>query len=278
MQFTEVRPKPYKPTKMKHELCPITKPISVVAPTNNSSKLNSREIPNDHLRRSVFSAMSTTSGIKRNNGLDQQQQRIFPPTSNRLQPMEATEPSSVSVSKWLESLPYNIESSNSNQASNMATKPENIPRSAVYDKNRPLIRETFLANHELHIFNINKKPHLISAEVSLLFPKWKKKDHLSKMIKLKKQNIQGVDISRVSEDHDWFFEQCLIEDVTGIETSDGDLVDCVTLYPMASLQSILSLFGASGGLSEGDISRLSKEIKKKCDSFNPNDEFWSSLA
>ena len=245
--------------------------------------MNSRETTNDHRRKSAHSAMSTTSGIKQinsSNAFEQQQQRHFPPKrSNRLQTMEATEPSSVSVSKWLQSLPNdNIESNNSNKASNLATEPENIPRSALYDEDRQLIREVSVANHTLHIFNLRKRPYVISAEISLLFPKWKKKDHLSKMIKLKKQSIQGVDISRMSDNHDWFFEQCLIEDVTGIETSDGDLVDSVTLYPMESLQSMLSLFGSSGGLSEGDISRLWKEIKEKCDSFNPNDEFWSSLA
>merc|ERR1719322_1653562 len=96
------------------------------------------------------------------------------------------------------------------------------------------------------------------------------------MIKLKKQNIPCLEISRASGNHESFFEQCLIEDVAGIETSDGDLTDSVTLYPMESIQNMLSLFGASGGISLEDISRLSKAIKKECNSFNPNDKFWSS--
>merc|ERR1719190_197011 len=118
----------------------------------------------------------------------------------------------------------------------------------MFDENKPLIKEINVEGSELHIFNIYEQPYVISAEVSSLFPKWKKKDHLSKMIKLKKQSIPSIEISRLkpNEDHEWFFEQCLIEDVLGIETTDGELVDTVTLYPMESVINMLSLFGSSG--------------------------------
>ena len=112
----------------------------------------------------------------------------------------------------------------------------------------------------------------------MLFPKWKKKDLLSKMIKLKKQNIPTLVISRLAEDHEWFLEQCVIEEVQGIETSDGELVDTVTMYPLESIGTILSLFGAGGGLSESVIVDLSNAIGKQRVDFNPNDKYWSCIA
>ena len=100
------------------------------------------------------------------------------------------------------------------------------------------------------------------------------------MIKLKRQNFPNVEISRCGrndqgETHEWFFEQCLIEDVLGTETLDGELVDTITLYQMESIPSMLSLFGSSGGVLEASIIRLSQAIRLECENFNPNDTFWS---
>ena len=209
---------------------------------------------------------------------NQHQHRISTQTiSNQLQKFDTPEPTSVSVSKWLQTLPNDIKSISPESATNLnSPKQTSSLQNIMYDDNKPIIKEIVLANHELHIFNLYKKPYVISAEVSSLFPKWKKKDHLGKMIKLKKQNIPCLEISRASGNHESFFEQCLIEDVGGIETSEGDLTDSVTLYPMESIGSMLSLFGASGGLSPDEISRLSKAIERERNSFNPNDKFWSS--
>ena len=260
------------------------KPISVVAPTNSSMKTNTRGITNDSKRISIPSITAKTSAMKISSGpinSNEPQTRATSQTrTHQLQRFEETEPTSVSVSKWLQNLPdNNAPCSNTNQASNLSNKRQNATEaSPMFDENKPLIKEIDVGGCELHIFNLYEQPYVISAEVSSLFPKWKKKDHLSKMIKLKKLNIQSIEISNLSEGHETFFEQCLIEDVGGIESKDGDLVDSVTLYPMKSIKSMLTLFGSSGGLSQEDISRLSKAIEKECDSFDPDDEFWTSIV
>jgi len=256
------------------------RPVSVVAPTNTVKQKTSQEFNRDQpLFVSPVTSrppeMKNMSSVACN---QQQQQRISIQEINKqLNNIDIQEPTSVSVSKWLQTLPNHLDSSSSNPNINSSLKEKDSnPENVMYDQNKPIIKEIVLVNHELHIFNLYKQPYVISAEVSCLFPKWKKKDHLSKMIKLKKLNIPSLEICRASENHEVFFEQCLIEDVAGIETSDGDLTDSVTLYPMESIQNMLSLFGASGGLSLEDISRLSKAIKKEYNSFNPNDKFWSS--
>ena len=247
-------------------------------------KTNTRKISNDSERISIPSITSKTSAMKISSGsinFNEQQTRVTSQTrTQQLQRLEETEPTSVSVSKWLQNLPENnAPCSNMNQASSLSNKRQNttevIP---MFDENKPLIKEINVVGCELHVFNLYKQPYVISAEVSSLFPKWKKKDHLSKMIKLKKLNIQSIDISNLSDGHETFFEQCLIEDVGGIESKDGDLVDSVTLYPMKSIKSMLTLFGSSGGLSQEEISRLSKAIEKEYDSFDPDDEFWTSIV
>ena len=228
---------------------------SLVAPKSSEMKVNS-SLPSFNPQQNTISTQAI---------------------SNQLQKFDTPEPTSVSVSKWLQTLPNDIKSISPESATNLnSSKQDSSLQNIMYDDNKPIIKEIVLANHELHIFNLYKKPYVISAEVSSLFPKWKKKDHLGKMIKLKKQNIPCLEISRASGNHESFFEQCLIEDVGGIETSEGDLTDSVTLYPMESIGSMLSLFGASGGLSPENISRLSKAIERERNLFNPNDKFWSS--
>jgi len=266
----------YKSTKLEHEPNTHARPISVVAPTNNLTKKNPRELIRNHQQITSLvapksSEMKTSSAIPAINGISTQT------ISHQLQKFDTPEPTSVSVSKWLETLPNDIKSVSPESATNLnSPKQDSSLQNTMYDDNKPIIKETVLANHELHIFNLYKKPYVISAEVSSLFPKWKKKDHLGKMIKLKKQNFPCLEISRASGNHESFFEQSLIEDVGGIEASEGELTDSVTLYPMESIVGMLSLFGASGGLSPEDISRLSKAIERERNSFNPNDKFWSS--
>merc|ERR1719242_1778498 len=165
----------------------------------------------------------------------------------------ANEPRSVAVTRWLQDSVQHYQ--------------------PMYDKHKPLIKEVSISEHTLHIFNLMQTPQMISAEVSSMFSKWKKKDQLSKMIQLKQLNVPSIEISRTRQDNEWFYEQCIIEDVLGIETVDG-LADTVTLYPLESIINMISLFSSSGGLSEAETASLSKDLTREYKSFNPNDEFW----
>ena len=222
-----------KTINMEHEVPSGSKPVSVVAPTNNAENLHSMTQNLNLLKKSIASP-------------------IAPPT-------KTNEPNSVAVTRWLQE-----------------SEQHNTP---MYDKLKPLIKEVNISEHTLHIFNLMQTPHIISAEVSSLFPKWKKKDQLSKMLKLKKLCFPSIEISRTrqDEDNEWFYEQCIIEDVLGIETVDG-VADTVTLYPLESIINVISLFSTSGGLSEAEIASLSKDLTREYQSFNPNDEFWSSFS
>ena len=196
-------------------------------------------------------------------------------SNTNLTPAVANEPKNATVSRWLQTVPVDTRRI---PITNPQVAESSEDQQKLYDNLRPLIKEANISGHMLHIFSLMKKPYLISTEVSMLFPKWKKKDLLSKMIKLKKQNIPTLVISRLAEDHEWFLEQCVIEEVQGIETSDGELVETVTMYPLESIGKILSLFGAGGGLSESVIVDLSNAIGKEQVDFNPHDKYWSCIA
>ena len=265
------------------DMHPLTRPVSVVAPSSNIVQSHPKTQNNNAFRKPTTSPISYTPPARTNHipiVVNELQQRVPSSTSgmNAIPPVGAG-----SVSRWLETVsPNNRPSNNSTQMpiSNNEQAENSPENNMLYDTLKPLIKEFELKDHTLHVFNIMRKPYLISAEVSSLFPKWKKKDHLSKMIKLKKQNIPNIEICRTAseQDHEWFFEQCLIEDVKGIEATDGDLVDNVTLYPMESVVTMLSLFGSSGGLSESDVAILSDALTIEFQSFNPNDKYWSSVA
>ena len=259
----------------------LTRPVSVVAPSSNIVKSHPKAQNNNAFNKPTNSPMLHTPPARTKhmpmvvNG--QQQRSPYSTSGVNSIPLVGTS----SVSRWLQNVsPNNRPSNNTTQMSisNDEQAADNQENIMLYDKLKPLIKEFGLKDHTLHVFNIMKKPYLISAEVSSIFPRWKKKDHLSKMIKLKKQNFPNIEICRTTseQDHEWFFEQCLIEDVKGIEATDGDLVDNVTLYQMDSVVNMLSLFGSSGGLSESDVSILSDALTREYQSFNPNDVYWSS--
>ena len=258
---------------------PLTRPVSVVAPSSNIVRSQPKAQTQGSRKLTPISLPSPIPHTPpaRTMVPNEQQQR-----SNLV--IDAIVPDGPSsVSKWLETVsPNNRSFNNSTQLSisNYIQPKESAENNMLYDTSKPLIQEFALKDQILHIFNIMRKPYLISAEVSSLFPRWKKKDHLSKMIKLKKQNIPNIEICRTAsgQEHEWFFEQCLIEDVKGIESTDGDLVDMVTLYPMDSVVTMLSLFGSSGGLSETDVALLSHALSSKYQAFNPDDKYWSSVA
>ena len=269
----------------EYEVSPFPRPVSVVAPSNNNSGTNKLNFTSELGLHKLTSSFSQACSLSQDNYsprvVDDQQCKSPPGLSGvngiPRDLVSVSELSSVSVSRCLRTVP-----SQNTVLNNLSQLPRSSMQECLankheimYDKLRPLIKEVIVHNHQLHIFKLKEKPYITSAEVSSFFPRWKKKDHLSKMIKLKKQSIPSIEISREGEDYEWFFEQCLIEEVLGIVTEDGELVDSVTLYPMESLINMLSLFGSGGGLSESEITRLSDAVKQEHQTFNPLDEFWS---
>ena len=269
----------------EYDISLFPRPVSVVAPSNSNIGKNKLKPTSGHIlgkSPQVCSPSQATSIVVN------EQQRQSPSGFSGANgiPQDSVlvnEPSSVAVTRCLQTVPSNNTMPNTLSqlsSSNVQMSEANEEHEIMYDKHRQLIKEISLVGHILHIFNLKEKPYISSAEVSSLFPRWKKKDHLRKMMKLKKQNIPCVEISRISaqEDHEWFFEQCLIEDVLGMETTDEELVDSVTLYPMEYIATMLSLFGSGGGLTESEITRLSDAVKLEYQGFNPHDEFWSSIS
>jgi hypothetical protein len=59
----------------------------------------------------------------------------------------------------------------------------------------------------IHVLNVVGQPYVVSKEVSNLFPKWKRRDLISKMIELRRLNYQKLVIDQLSGRD--LFEQAL---------------------------------------------------------------------
>ena len=149
----------HKQFKLEAEINTHGRPVSVVAPTNSVMKKNSQEFNRDQ-PLFVSPVTSRPPEIKHMSSLacnQQQQQRISIQEINKqLNNIDIQEPTSVSVSKWLQTLPNNLDSSSSNPTINSSIKKnDSSPENIMYDQNKPIIKEIVLVNHEIHIFNHN---------------------------------------------------------------------------------------------------------------------------
>ncbi len=59
----------------------------------------------------------------------------------------------------------------------------------------------------LHLINLSGRAYLSSAEISQLFPRWKKRDLLQQMLDLKKKKLDSVVAAK--DTHDELFEQAI---------------------------------------------------------------------
>jgi len=109
----------------------------------------------------------------------------------------------------------------------------------------------------LHTINIENCRYVISAEISLLFPRWQNKDVLEPMLELKKTTIPKLVFTQ--EKDQTLFQELILAEVKGLTTNEGNLVQRVVLYPLEYIPEMLGLFHGR----YNDVEDLISAIKSK---------------
>ena len=98
-------------------------------------------------------------------------------------------------------------------------------------------------NLQVHVILYNDEKYLTSADISAMIPRFKGRDILNRMLSLEKE-VNNIRPLMVYKDlNKSLFEECIIENVKGIENQDGKgIVEELSLYSFQNIPKIFDIF------------------------------------
>ena len=98
-------------------------------------------------------------------------------------------------------------------------------------------------NLQVHVIFYNDEKYLTSADVSAMIPRFKGRDILNRMLSLEKEVYNIRPLMVYKDLNKSLFEECIIENVKGIENQDGKgIVEELSLYSFQDIPKIFDIF------------------------------------
>ena len=98
-------------------------------------------------------------------------------------------------------------------------------------------------NLQVHVIFYNDDKYLTSADISAMIPRFKGRDILNRMLSLEKEVYNIRPLMVYKDLNKSLFEECIIENVKGIENEDGKgIVEELSLYSFQNIPKIFDIF------------------------------------